>query len=289
MVAPAIAGLVVFVAAPFLAAVALSLTNARLGSPLPLRFVGLRQYGRILSDPSFLRALLNNGYFAIVVVPLQTALALVAALLLDRGLRGRVLFRVALFLPVVFPMAMIAVVWQMLYAPGPDGPLNAFLSMVTFGAWTARDFLRDPLLAMPAIMALSIWQGMGFQMVILLAGLQGIPDRLYEAAVLDGAGAWGRFRHVTLPGLRNALVFVVAVTAIFAFRLFDQVRILTRGGPAERTTTVMYEAVTAAFERQQVALSSAMSVVFFVIVLGLSLAGLAATRREAFASSGTRR
>ena len=121
---------------------------------------------------------------------------------------------------------------------------------------------------------------MGFQMVILLAGLQSIPDRLYEAAKLDGAAPWQRFRHVTLPSLRNPLIFVVVVTAILSFRLFDQVRILTRGGPGDRTTTVMYEAVKAGFERQQIALSAAMSVVFFVAVLAITATGHVSVRER---------
>lgn len=278
MAGPAVGGLGLFVAAPFLLALALSFTDLRLGSPLPFEWVGLEQYRRVLGSSTFQRALANNLYFTAVVVPAQTGLALAAALLLDRGVRGTALARVALLLPVVFPMALIAVVWELLYASGPEGPLNALLASLTFGAWAPRDFLRDPALAMPAIMGLSIWQGMGFQMVILGAGLQAIPDHLHEAAALDGAGRWSRFRHVTLPGLRNPLILVVVLTAILSFRLFDQVRILTRGGPSERTTTVMYEAVTAAFDRQQVALSAAMSVVFFVIVLAISVGGARARR-----------
>lgn len=270
MTAPAAAGLFLFVGLPLVLAAAMSLTNLRLGSPLPLEWVGFEQYRRLAGDPGFHRALLNNLYFAAVVVPVQTTMALAAALVLNTSFRGRVLARAAFFLPVVFPMAMVAVAWELLYAPGPDGPLNALLRTVTFGAWAPRDFLRDPLLAMPSLMALSIWQGMGLQMVVLLAGLQTIPKALYESARLDGAGAWARFRHVTLPQLRNPLVFVVVITGILAFRLFDQVQILTRGGPANATTTVMYEAVTASFQRQQVGLASAMSVVFFVVVLGLT-------------------
>ena len=277
---PALAGLALFVAAPFLLALVLSFTDARLGSPLPMGWVGLEQYGRVLASEDFRRAVLNNIWFAAIVVPVQTGLALGAAALLDRGLRGRAFYRVAFFLPVVFPMALIAVVWELLLAPGPTGAVNAFLEVATLGAWEPRDFLRDPALAMPAIMALSIWQGMGFQMVVLLAGLQAIPERLYDAAVLDGAGPWRRFLHVTLPGLRNPLVLVGVVTAILAFRLFDQIRILTGGGPGNRTTTVMYEAVVAGFDRQQIALSAAMSVVFFVIVLTITGLGRAATGGE---------
>lgn len=271
MASPAVAALVLFVTLPFLLAVVFSFTNLRLGSPLPVQFVGLEQFRRILADGAFGQALLNNALFAAVVVPVQTALALGAALLLNQRLWGIAFFRAGLFLPVVFPMALIAVVWELIYAPGPTGALNSLLETVSFGVWEARDFLRDPQLAMPSIMVLSVWQGMGFQMVILLAAMQAIPEQLYEAASLDGAGRFSRFAHITLPQLRNALVFVGMVTTILAFRLFDQVQILTHGGPESRTTTVLYEAVTAAFTRQQIARASAMSVVFFLIVLALTL------------------
>jgi multiple sugar transport system permease protein len=271
---------VAFVGIPFALAIGISVTNLRLGSPLPTEWVGLEQYRRLLGDPTFRRALLNNTYFALVVVPVQTSLALAAAVLVDTRFPGRGWVRAALFVPVVFPMAMVAVVWELVYAPGAGGALNSWLEALTLGAWEPRDFLRDPVLAMPALMVLSVWQGMGLQMVILLAGLQQIPRSLYESARLDGAGPWSRFRHVTLPQLRNPLVFVVVITAILAFRVFDQVQILTRGGPSDATTTVMYEAVTAAFTRQQVALASAMSVVFFAAVLALTWLGRRAFRQE---------
>ncbi|MGD2045821.1 MAG: sugar ABC transporter permease [Gemmatimonadota bacterium] len=276
---PALTGLLLFVGVPFGLAVAMSFTNLRLGSPLPLEWVGLDQYARLLHDETFRRALLNNAYFAVVIVPVQTGLALAAALAVDGRFRGRGFARAAFFIPALFPMAMVAVVWELIYAPGSQGPLNALGQ--TLGAWAPRDFLRDPALAMPSLMALSIWQGMGLQMVILLAGLQAIPRDLYESARLDGAGAWSRFVHVTLPQLRNPLVFVAVITTLLAFRLFDQVQILTRGGPGDATTTVMYEAVTAAFTRQQVALASAMSVVFFCVVLLITALGRGAFRQEA--------
>jgi len=267
MAAPALLGLLLFVLLPFLLALAMAFTNLRLGSPLPLEFVGLKQFLRIFGDPAFLHALSNNLVFALAVVPLQTALALGLALLLDRGLRGTVIYRTLFFMPVVFPMSLVAVVWVLIFAPGPDGMMNALLDQISLGHWRPRDFLRDPVLALPAIMLLSIWQGAGFQMVILLAGLQAIPRELQEAAALDGAGAWRRLLHVTLPQLRNPLIFVMLITTILSFRLFDQVHIMTRGGPDDATTTVMYEMVQALFTRQQVARASAMTVVFFLLVL----------------------
>ncbi len=271
MAAPALLGLLLFVALPFTLAAVLSFTNLRLGSPLPLEFSGFEQYRRIWLDPSFRRALLNNGIFALVVVPVQTAIALGLALLLNRPLRGMALFRTLFFMPVVFPMALVAVIWTIIYAPGANGMMNAFLEFFSFGLWEPKDFLHDPVLALPAIMLLSMWQGVGFQMVIILAGLQSVPMVLYEAAAIDGSNRWHQFRYVTLPLLRNSLIFVMLVTSILAFRLFDQVQIMTQGGPLDATTTVMYEAVKAAFTQQKMAKGAAMTVVFFLIVLAITI------------------
>lgn len=278
--APALVGLLVFVAIPFALALILALTNLRLGSPLPLEFMGVEQFRRIFADAAFTRALWNNALFALVVVPLQTGLALGLALLLHQNFRGRILFRTLFFMPVVFPLSLVAVVWILIYAPGPSGMMNSFLTVVSFGAWEPRDFLHDPLFALPAIMVTSIWQGTGFQMLILLAGLQAIPEELYEAARIDGAGHLGTFLHVTIPQLRNTLIFVVLVTTILAFRLFDQVQIMTQGGPRNASTTVMFEAVQAAFSRQQVAAGAAMSVVLFVVVLAVTMVQQRFARQE---------
>jgi multiple sugar transport system permease protein len=270
MAAPAVLGLVLFIACPFLLAVIFSFTNLRLGSPLPTEFVGWEQFKRVLADSTLHRALLNNFLFALVVVPLQTAFALGLALLVNQRLKGMPFFRTVFFLPTVFPMALLAVVWQLIYAPGPDGLMNSLLGSVSFGAWKPCDFLRDPHLALPAVMLLSIWQGAGFQMVILLAGLQNIPAHLYEAADIEGAGEAQKFFHITLPGLRNTLISVALITSILAFRLFDQIQIMTQGGPNNATTTLMYEAVKTAFTRQRIGKGAAITVVFFILVLGVS-------------------
>ncbi len=277
---PALLGLTGFVLLPFVLAMILSFTNLRLGSPLPTEFFGLTQYQRIFTDSAFLHALKNNSLFALIVVPLQTGLALLLALLINQPLRGRVLFRTLFFMPVVFPLSLVAVVWILLFAPGANGTLNSLLEVLSFGSWQAKDFLHDPHWALPTITLTSIWQGVGFQMVILLAALQSIPAELYEAARVDGAGRRQQFFYITLPQLRNALIFVVLVTTILAFRLFDQVQIMTQGGPQYATTTVMYEAVNAAFAGQQVARGAAMTVVFFVIVLLLTLLQRAVLKHE---------
>jgi len=269
--APALIGMALFIFIPFILAIVLSFTSTRLGSPLPMEWVGLREYIRLLNDAAFLRALFNNLLFAVVVVPVQTLLALALALWLNQPLRGQVVFRTLFFMPVVFPLSLIAVVWILIYRPDSNGMMNHLLQVISLGHWQAKDFLHDPLWALPAIMLTSVWQGVGLQMVVLLAALQTIPKELHEAAAIDGARTWQRFRHVTLPQLRNSLVFVVIVTTILAFRVFDQVRIMTQGGPEDRSATVIFAAVRAAFDRAQVAQGMAISVVFFLIVLAITL------------------
>lgn len=284
MVGPAVLFLLAFILVPFLYAIYLSTQNLHLGSGQPANFVGLEQYRRILLDPDFrgdfYRALVNNATFAVVVVPVQTGLALGIALLLNRRLRGMPIFRTFFFMPVVFPMALVSVVWKLIYARDDVGMLNSFLRIVSLGHWQAHDFLGDPKTAMISIIAMSIWAGVGFQMVILLAGLQSISSTLYEAASIDRANKWQQLLNVTLPGLRNTLIFVVIVTTIFSLRLFDQVYIMTAGGPQNATTTVMYQAVTIAFQNGNVGNASAMTVIFFIIVLIIALAQRRLLREE---------
>jgi multiple sugar transport system permease protein len=284
MVAPALVLLILFVVIPFGAAIWLSLHNVKLNSGQPARWFGLTQYDRILLDPDFrgdfYRALRNNGIFALVVVPLQTGLALGLAMLLNRPLRGMPVFRTMFFMPVVFPMALVAVVWNLIYSRSDLGMLNAILDGVSFGHLGPYDWLGSSGTALLSIIILSIWQGVGFQMIIILAGLQGIPTSLYEAAAIDKAGKWQQFLNVTLPSLRNTLIFVSLVTTIFAFQLFDQVYIMTDGGPDNATTTVMYQAVTTAFDENNVGKGAAITVVFFVIVLVLTVLQRLVLREE---------
>lgn len=284
MMAPAAVGLLLFVLLPFLLAAWLSTQNVRLDTPQPPSWFGLEHYRRILVDPDFRgefwTGLRNNLIFAAVVVPVQTGLALALAVLLNRPLRGIPVFRTFFFMPVVFPMALVAVIWKVIYTRGELGLLNSVLETVSFGLIPAQDWLGNPRTALLAIIIMSIWQGAGLQMVILLAGLQGIPGELYEAAALDKAGPWQRFRHVTLPGLRNTLIFVAMVTTILSFRVFDQVYIMTGGGPQDATTTVMYQAVTTAFTANNVGRASAITVLFFLIVLTITLVQRRVLREE---------
>jgi multiple sugar transport system permease protein len=278
MAIPAVVLLIVFLVVPVALAFALAFTDARLISPTPARFVGLRNFTLLFQDPVFYKSLRNTAYFAAVVVPLQAGLALVLALLVNAKVRGVNFFRTVYFLPVVTSMVVVSLLWTFLYRQ--DGLVNHVISGLTLGHVHGPDWLGDPATAMPAIILMSVWQGVGFHMIIWLAGLQTIPAELYEAADLDGAARWHRFRHVTWPGLRATRTFVLVTITIAAFSLFTQIRVMTQGGPLDSTTTVVYQAVHTGYDQQQTAYAAAISLAFFVLVLSVSLVQRFLTREK---------
>jgi multiple sugar transport system permease protein/raffinose/stachyose/melibiose transport system permease protein len=270
MAAPALLGLLMFLGIPTLLAFGLSFTNARLISPTAPSFVGVENYTRAFTnDPTFVRSLVNTFYFAAVVVPLQSALGLALALLVNQKIRGVNIFRTIFFLPVVTSIVVVSILWTFLYQD--DGLINSMIRAVTGGALEGQAWLSQTSTAMPAIMLLSIWQAVGFHMVIWLAGLQTIPGELYEAARMDGAGRGQQFRYVTWPGLRPTLVFVAVTITIAAFGLFVQIDVMTRGGPLDSTGTIIFHAVQQGFRQQEVGYGAAISLIFFVLVLAVSL------------------
>ena len=268
---PAIILLIVFLVIPFFMAIGLAFSDQRLipNPNLPTQIVGLRNFLRMFQDEAFLRGLLNNFYFVLVVVPVQTSLALFLAILVNQKLKGMNFYRTIYFAPVVTSMVVVAIVWTFLY--NQNGLINSFLNAISFGALGPYDWLRNTKLVFPAIMVLSIWQGAGFQMVIYLAGLQEIPGDLYEAAEVDGANQIQQFFYVTLPQLRNTTIFVVLATTILAFKLFDQVKVMTNGGPQNASMTTMVYIIEQGWGQLKVGYASAVSVVFFIIVLIVSL------------------
>jgi len=267
---PAALLLLVFVIVPFFMSFGLSFTNQRLISgPRGTRIVGLINYSKIFRDQLFLIGLKNIFKFVLVVVPLQTAFALGLALLVNMKLKLSKFFRTVYFIPTVTTMVVVSVVWSFLYHP--EGLINGFLSFISGGSINPIDFLHKEKWAFPAIMFMSIWQGVGFQMIIFLAGLQDIPETLYEAARIDGAGSIKSFFYITLPQLKNTTTFVIISTTILAFRLFDQVYVMTNGGPRNSTYTVMLHIYNIAFKRLNIGYGSALTVVFFMIILIISL------------------
>ena len=279
--APALALLTIFVVTPFVMSFALSFTNQRLvqNPNVPVQWIGLRNYGRLLADPDFWQALRNTATFTAIVVPVQSAISLGLAMLINSSLPGRNAFRTIYFLPVIITMTIICVIWGALYIY-PGGALNSLLAWLTFGAWEPIDWLGDRRFAMASIIVLSIWASAGFQMVIYLAGLQNIPDDLYEAARMDEATAWQQFWWITMPMLRPTHVFVLIATTIFAFKLFTQVQILTQGGPRGATDTLVRYIYVNGFSELRVGFASAATVVFMIIVLAISLVQRAVIGRD---------
>jgi multiple sugar transport system permease protein len=282
--APALIAIGVFFVVPVVAALVMSATDFdiyALASLHNLRFVGLENYVELLQRPLFWRALLNTLFFVVVGVPLSIGVSLGAALLLhSRQARFKGFFRTALFSPVVTTLAAVAVVWIFLLHTR-YGMLNYALSWL--GVHPV-DWLGDPRWAMPAIVLLSVWKNFGYNMIILLAGLQAIPGELYEAAQLDGAGPGATFRHVTVPALTPMLLMVSILTMAGHFQLFAEPYVMTQGGPAERTVTVLYLMYQDGFKWWSLGSASAVAFVLFLFMLGTSLLQARMVRGEGWSS-----
>ena len=279
MSSPALVLLTLFLGIPILLTFVLSFTNIRLVSPTPPKFVGLNNFVRAFAhDPSFLRSLTNTAFFAMIVVPCQSALALALAILVNAKVKGVTVFRTMIFMPVVTSMVVVSILWSFFYEE--NGLFNSVLNTVTGGAWTAIAWLNNPGTAMPAIILLSIWQAVGLHMIIWLSGLQGIDPALYEAADLDGANGWQRFRYVTWPGLHSTMVFILVTITIAALGLFVQVDVMTSGGPQDATSTLVYHAVRKGYREQDMGYGSAISLIFFICVLVISLIQRRLTREK---------
>nr|WP_232295345.1 sugar ABC transporter permease [Parafrankia sp. EUN1f] len=278
MITPALALFILFLLVPIVLAFALAFTNARLISPNPPEFIGFDNFSLLLTDPVFWASVRNTFYFAVVVVPVQAGLALFLAVLVNTKVKGAQFFRTVYFLPVVTSMVVVSLLWRFMYEP--DGLINRLLQAITFDRFTPIDWLNEPAWAMPAIMFISVWQGVGFTMIIWLAGLQTIPVELYEASELDGAGRWQQFRFVTWPGLTQTRTFILVTITIAAFSLFTQINLMTQGGPLDSTTTVVFQAVRSGYQQLQTGYASAISLVFFVMVLTVSLIQRYLTREK---------
>jgi multiple sugar transport system permease protein len=196
---------------------------------------GKTKWVLLAGDVVFIKSLFNTLGFTLIVVPLQSGLALLLALLINQRIQGINIFRTIYFMPVVVSMVVVSILWRFIYS-GQNGLLNNVLAFLTFGHFQPVDWIGNPATAMPAIIFMSIWQAVGFHMVIWLAGLQTIPEVLYEAAAVEGANAWQVFRYVTWPGLRSTAVFILVTITTQAFGLFTQINVMTNGGPLDSTT-----------------------------------------------------
>lgn len=230
-------------------------------------FVGLENYVTLFQDPIFWISLKNTVGFSIGLLFVDVPIALGLALLLDKNLRGTRLYSTAIFLPVVTSWVVVSLIWTWLYNP-EYGMINAFLEGIGL---TGLDWLNSKRTALASIILMSIWKHVGFNMVIFLAGLKGISSEYYEAAAIDGAGRWERFRYITLPLLKPTTFFVVVVTLIFSFRLFTQVFVMTGGGPVNSSVSIVYYFWEQGFQQFNMGYASAIAVVLFVIVFAFSI------------------
>ncbi|MFC5267293.1 carbohydrate ABC transporter permease [Kribbella qitaiheensis] len=270
---PSLIGFLIFTAGPVVAAGVISLLNWNLFSAPT--FAGLKNFARLGPDPTFWSALGNTAYFTFVSVPLTIAVSLGLALLLNQGVRRIAVFRSLLLLPYATITVAVAFVWIWLYIPH-DGLVNAVLGVfgINGPAWLISDNW-----AMPALIAMSVWKSFGFGMVVFLAGLQAIPQQLYEAAKVDGSSAWQSFRSVTLPMLSPALFFVVVTSIIGSFQVFDQALIMTNGGPGSRTTTLVMYIYRTGFENYDQGYAAAQSLVLFAFIVVITAAQFVLQRR----------
>jgi len=270
-VAPALLAIVTFFFVPVAAAMLLSLTDFDIytvASWRNLRFVAFGNYASLLRDPLFWIALENTLYFVAVGAPLSIAVSLGAALLVNaRLVRFKGLFRTLFFLPVVTTLVAVAVVWRYVYHPR-FGLLNQGLGLLGLGP---IDWLGDPRWAMPAIILMAVWKNFGFNMIIFIAALQAIPESLYEAARLDGASFLQQLRHVTLPLLTPTFLFVAVITLIGYFQLFAEPYVMTQGGPANRTLSIVLLMYEQGFRWWNMGYAAAIAFVLFAIILCLTL------------------
>lgn len=266
---PAMFLLVAFLVVSILYTVRYSLFQYKIIRPEGMTFIGLGNYIRLFSDEKFWLALKNTVYFTVLVVPLQCVMALALAMLVSSRFRGVSIFRTMYFSPQLTSMVVISILWTVLYNANPNtGLINSLL--VNLGLQPIN-FLTNAKTAMNSIVFMSAWQGAGYQMMIFLAGLQGIPRDQYEAASVDGATKLQQFVYITLPGLKGTIKYVVMITMIQAMKLFTQPYVMTQGGPKNSTRTLVYYIYTQGFQQGNFGYACAIAAVFFLIVVAMSL------------------
>jgi len=266
----------VFMLAPVLWAFGLSLQTG--GLLEGTSYIGLANYSEVWSNPFFNNALRNTALYAIIAVPAAMGLSLATALLVHPLARWwKSFIRVSLFLPLISSAVALAIIWRALLLPGQTGPLNWILG--NFGL-PPQNWLGHPDWVIPAIAAFQVWSGYGFWVIVLLAGLDAVPTQLYEVARVDGAGRWQLFTRITMPMLRPTLLFLSVMGVIWNLQLFDAVFMLTQGGPANASVSVVYYIYRGAFHFDQLGHSATMSVLLFLLVMGLTLLQMRYGRRD---------
>lgn len=268
---PNFLGFVVFMAGPLLASLGISMLEWNLlGAPV---WRGLDNYVRLISDDDFWSSLRATAYYMGGSVPLGVVTALLLAVALNQKIRGITIYRTIYFIPVVSSMIAVALMWRWMYNPTSgilNHALNSLFTMVGL-PWSAPDWLQSRTWAMPAIIVMSVWKGLGYNMVLYLAGLQGIPQHLYEAADIDGATGWHKFWNITLPLLTPTTFFIVIISIIGSFQIFEQAYIMTQGGPARATVTTVYYIYENGFQWYRMGYASAVAWVLFALIMVVTM------------------
>lgn len=263
---PNLIGFVAFTLVPIIVAFGLCFVKWDFANPMV--FIGFKNFLKLLRDEGFLISFWNTIYYTAVSVPLTIIIALLVAVLLHRKIKGIRFFRTIYFFPYISSLVAVAVVWNMLFHP-TMGPINGVLKMI--GILHPPEWTSSVVWAMPAIILVGVWKYVGYYMVIYLAGLQGIPEHLYEAATIDGANGWQKFRYVTLPMLTPTTFFICVLLVINSFKVFDQILIMTDGGPGRATNVLVYYICNQAFIYLKFGYASAVAMVLFILVLAFTV------------------
>jgi multiple sugar transport system permease protein len=263
---PSLIAFCVFIVFPVVASFYLTFT--RYDILTPPQFIGLQNYVYMVTgDPIFWKVLGNTLYYSAVQVPLNIVVALGLAIALNQKLRGVVVYRTLYFIPVVSSIIAVAIVWRWVY----DGDWGILNWLVSFVGIPKHNWLFEPALAMPSVIAMNVWKNMGYNMVLFLAGLQGIPEVYYEAARIDGARGWHLFRHITLPLLSPVMLFVLVISVINSFQVFGAIYIMTKGGPLDATNVLVYHLYFKGFQDLQMGYAAALAWVLFSFLFLVTL------------------
>lgn len=269
---PAMIYLTIWVILPLFTAIGMSFTNYNTATA---KFIGLKNYVSLFNNPDTFFAIKNTVQFALELIPLNMIISLILALLVDQKLRGVIIFRITYYLPVLTSIVVAGIVWSALY-DYRAGPINAIIGW--FGL-PAQQWLTNSKIALSSVVMVRVWKGVGFNMMVFLAGLQAIPTELYEAAMMDGARSWQKIRYITLPMLMPTTFYIFVMACISSFQVFSEIYVMTKGGPAGATKTLLYLIWEQAFEYSNLGYASALAVILLLIVGAIAVFNLVYVNR----------
>ncbi|RIX50837.1 sugar ABC transporter permease [Paenibacillus nanensis] len=267
-IGPMLIGVTVLTLIPIVATFLLSLADWNFIAGIKdIKWVGFDNFERLFQDDAFLKSLRNNAVF-LLAVPIYLAISMFLAIVIDKHIYMKSYFKVAYFMPYISSIVAVAIVWQVLFNPSA-GPVNQ--TLMALGIENPPKWIADPKYALPSLMMISIWISIGFNMIVYIAGLQSIPRDLYEAAEIDGAGTWTKFKSITFPQLSSTTFFLLVTGIISTFKVFELIAVLTKGGPLNSTTMIVWQLYDTAFVNLKIGYASSMAVVLFFCVLAITL------------------